>query len=84
METQCQHLTITQRNSLLKLLQIFDELFSGTLGTLKTDPVYFKLKEDVNSICSGPYPVPKLHKKRFKKYVERLVLPGVLEVLNYS
>ena len=44
METQCQHLTMTQRNELLKLLQIFKELFNGTLFTWKTDPVDFELK----------------------------------------
>ena len=50
METQCQHLTTTQRNELLKLLQIFEELFDGTLGNWKTDPVDFELKEDANPI----------------------------------
>ena len=44
MENQYQHLTMTQRNELLKLLQKFEELFDGTLGTWKTDPVDFKLK----------------------------------------
>ena len=39
METQCQHLTITQRNELLKLLQNIEELFDETLGTCKTDPL---------------------------------------------
>ena len=39
METQCQHLTMTQRNELLKLLQKFEELLNGTIGTWKTDPV---------------------------------------------
>ena len=33
METQFQHLTITQQNELLKLLQKFEELFDGKLGT---------------------------------------------------
>ena len=32
METQCQNLTMTQRNEFLILLQIFEELFNGTLG----------------------------------------------------
>ena len=46
METQCQHLTMIQRIELLKLLQIFDELFDVTIGTWTTDPSEFKLKED--------------------------------------
>ena len=54
MENQCQHLTMTQRNELLKLLQKFEELFDGTLGTRKTDPVDFELKEDAKKIFSRP------------------------------
>ena len=52
MEYQCQHLIMTQHNELLKLLQIFEKLFHVTLGTWKTDPVDFKLKEDVKPILS--------------------------------
>ena len=61
METQCRNFKMTQRNELLKLLQKFEELFNGRLGTCKTDPVYYELKEDVEPICSRPYPLPKLH-----------------------
>ena len=50
METQCQHLMMAKRNELLKLLQIFEELLDGTLGTWKKDPVDFELKEYVNPI----------------------------------
>ena len=50
METQCQHLTTTQRNELLKLLHRFEELFDERLGTWKTDPVDFRLKYDVKPI----------------------------------
>ena len=39
MENQCQHLTMTQRNELLKLLHKFEELFNETLGTWKKYPV---------------------------------------------
>ena len=62
MENQCQHLTMTQRNELLQLLQKFEELFDGTLGTWETDLVDFQLKVDVKPIYSRPYPVPKVHK----------------------
>ena len=61
MENQCQHLTITQRNEYLKLLQKFEEFFDGKLGTWKTDTVNFELQEDANPICSQPYPVPKVN-----------------------
>ena len=44
MKTQCRHLTMTQCNELLELLQKFESLFNGTLGTWKKDPVDFKLK----------------------------------------
>ena len=46
METKCQHLTMTQRDDLFKLLKKSEELFDGALGTRKTDPVDFELKED--------------------------------------
>ena len=52
MENQFQHLTTTQRNKLLKLLQKIEEFFDGTHGTWKTDPVDFKLKDDPKPICS--------------------------------
>ena len=74
METQCQHLTMKQRNDLLKLLQTLEDLFDGTLGTWKTDPVDFELKEDTKPIFSLTYPLPKVHEEIFKKEVECLVL----------
>ena len=66
MENQCQHLTMTQRNELPKLLQKFEELFDEILGIWKTDPVDFELEEDAKPICSRPYPLPKVHEEMFK------------------
>ena len=74
METQCQHMTVTQRNGLLELLHIFEELFNETRGTWKTDPVKSELKENVKTIFLRPYPLPKLHKEILKNEVGRLVL----------
>ena len=67
MENQCQYLTLTKSNELLKLLQKFEKFFDGTLGTQKTDTVDLKLKEDAKQICSQPYPVPKVHERRKKR-----------------
>ena len=69
METQCQHLTETQRNELLKLLQKFEELFDEKLGNWRTDPLNFELKKDAGPICSQPYQVPKVHEEMFKNEV---------------
>ena len=54
MENWCQHLTIIQRNELLKLLQEFQELLDGKLGTWKTDSVDLELKNDAKPIFSRP------------------------------
>ena len=44
MKNKFQHLTETQRNELIELLQNFEELFDETIGTWKIDPVDFELK----------------------------------------
>ena len=62
MENQCQHLTMTKRNELIKLLHKSEELFDGKIGTLKTYPVDFEFIEYAKLICSRPYQVPKVHK----------------------
>ena len=62
MKNQCHNLIEEQRNKLHKLLHKSEEFFDGTLGTRKTDPVDFELKESEKPICSIPYPVPKVHK----------------------
>ena len=50
MVNQFQHLTITQRNGLIKLLHKSGELFDVTLVTWKIYPEDFELKEYVNPI----------------------------------
>ena len=62
MKKQCQHLTETQSNELLELLQKIEEFFDGTLDTWKTDQVDFEFTDYVKPICPRPYIVPKLHK----------------------
>ena len=80
MKNQFRHFAEDQRNESLKF-QRFEELFNGTLGTWKTYPVDFKLKQDKNLVCSRPYTVPKVYKETFEG-VKNLVLLGVLERSN--
>ena len=84
MENQYQHLTMTQRNEQLKLLQKIEDFFDRTFGTWKTDPIGFELKENAKPICSRPYPVVTLHKEMFKTEVDGLVLHGLLRVASDS
>ena len=60
METQCQHLKITQHNELLKLVHKFEELVDRTLVTWKTDPVESELKK----MCSQ-YGRDHIHYQRY-------------------
>ena len=79
MNKQCQkHLTATERRALLQLLNKFEDLFDGTLGTRNTTMVDLELKDDVKLLCSRPYPVPKVHKtikKKEFKIIASLVVP---------
>ena len=39
LDKNCGHLSSIQQNSMLKLLTTYEELFDGTLGDFKMDPV---------------------------------------------
>ena len=55
-----------QHNESLKPLQKIEETFDRTLGTWKTYPAGFEVKEDINPISSIPYTVLKVHKEMYK------------------
>ena len=83
MTKQCQkNSTTTDRHVLLQLLKKFENMFDDTLGMWNTTPVDLELKENAKSVCSRPYPVPKVHKMMFKKEVKILVSLGVIEEAN--
>jgi hypothetical protein len=46
-------LSLHDKNTLLELLTEFDELFDGTLGDWKTEPVPFEVKEGVKPYLAG-------------------------------
>jgi hypothetical protein len=61
------HLEKDEQRQLLKLLQKVEELFDGSLGTWKTDPVNLELKDpNVKPFHAKPYPVPYSQEKRLK------------------
>jgi len=82
---ECTHLSKGEQKQLLKLLQKFEHLFDGTLGTWQTDPVDLELKDpNVKPHHSKPYPVPHSQEKKLKAELERLCEYGILRKINRS
>ena len=77
-------LDATQKSQLLDLLVDFEDLFDGTLGHWKTEPVDIELKPDAKPYSGRYYPVPRINKETFKKELLRLVEIGVLERVEQS
>ena len=70
---------------LLRLLQRFEELFDGTLGTFKMDPYDIELADGAKPYhLKRAYTIPQAYLKTVKLEVERLVKLGVLEKINDS
>jgi hypothetical protein len=74
-----------EQKQLLKLLQKYEHLFDGTLGTWQTDPIDLELKDpNVKPHHSKPYPVPHSQEKKLKEELERLCQYGILKKINRS
>ena len=75
----CGHLSQLEQSKLLRLLVQYEELFDGTLGDFKTEPVSFRLKDGATPYHGRAYPVPQKQLKMFRKEVDRLEEIGVLK-----
>ena len=73
------HLSATEKDKLLKLLQEFEELFDGTLGDWDCNPVSLQLKEGAQPYHGRPFPIPKKHVETLEKEIQRLCDLGVLK-----
>ena len=74
-----------QRIGLLGLLQRFEDLFDGTLGTFNMEPYNIELAEGAQPYhLKRPYTIPQAYIKTVKLEVERLVKLGILEKINDS
>ena len=81
---ECDNLTATEKNQLLRVLKQFESLFDGTLGHWKDEPYNIELKPDVKPYHARPYPIPKAHEATLKLEVERLCKLNVLKKINRS
>jgi len=80
----CTHLSVTQKNALLRLLLQHEELFDGTLGKWQDELVNFELRPEAKPYHGRPFPVPHHLKDTIKKEVQRLVEIGVLKPIQES
>ena len=80
----CDQLNKEEQQKLLALLQKFEHLFDGTVGTWHTEPVDIELKPDVKPYHAKPYPVPHSQTVKLKEEVARLCELGILRKINRS
>ena len=79
------HLSKDQQKQLLGVLNKFESLFDGTLGTWNTKPVELELKDpDCKPVHAKPYPVPQSQERKLRDEVKRLCDAGILRKINES
>ena len=78
------HLQFQQQQKLLALLEKYEDVFDGTLGTWKGAEVDLELVPNATPYHARSYPVPKCHMDTWKMEVERLCEIGVLKKVNRS
>jgi len=79
----CSHLSLVEQKKLLEVLLEYKDLFDGTLGDWKTEPVSFELKRDAKPYHSKAFPIPRVHKETILKEIKRLEELGVINA-NYK
>ncbi len=82
--SECDQLEQEEQQKLLTLLQKFEHLLNGTVGTWNTEPVDIELLPDVKPYHARPYPVPHSQTVKLKEEVERLCELGILRKINRS
>ena len=78
------HLSDSEHSKLYNLLLQYKDLFDGTLGKWKTEPVELELKDDAKPYNQRYYLMPHICKNTFKKELDRLEELGVLEKVQES
>ena len=82
--SECQHLNVEERESLLTLLTKYESLFDGTLGFWNHEEYDIELQPGVKPYHVRAYPIPKIHEQTLRTEVERLCSIGVLRKVNRS
>ena len=82
---ECDQLTREDQQKLLKLLQKYEHLFDGTVGTWNTEPVDLVLKDTTAApYHAKPYPVPYSQEQKLREEVDILYQQIILKMINIS
>ena len=81
---ECKYLSDDEQVKLKTLLERFEPLFDGTLGTWRDKAYNIELKPGATPYHCRPFPVPKIHERTLKVELDRLVKVGVLKKVNRS
>lgn len=75
---ECTTLSKEEKQKLLTLLQRYEQLFDGTVGTWNTDPVDLTLKDpNCKPYHAKAYLVPHSQEQKLKEEVDRLCKQGI-------
>ena len=82
---ECDQLDKAEQQQLLVLLQKFEHLFDGTVGTWNTEPVKLSLKDpNCQPYHAKAYPVPQSQEQKLREEVDRLCEQGILRKISRS
>ena len=82
---ECDQLDSGEQKQLLQLLNKFESLFDGTLGSWEIEPVELELMDsETTPYHAKPYPVLYSQEKKLRDEVKRLEQYGVLRKINRS
>jgi hypothetical protein len=82
---ECTHLDNTEQRQLLKLQQKFEDLFEGTLGTWKTDPVDLELIDPkVKPFSCQTIPIAILSREKTERANKLILLVWSTQKKNNS
>ena len=78
------HLDIQEINELYTLLNKYECLFHGNIGTWHGKPCDIKRKPDAEPYHGKPFPVPLIHELTFKQELDPLEYLKVINKINRS
>ena len=80
--SECEQLNKDEKKHLIKLLQNFEHLFNGTVGTWNTAPLDIELQPEAKPYHARPCPVLHSQTVKLKEEVKRLCELGILRNIN--